>query len=247
MIRHFFSGTGGILMKALKTLLFAAGMMLLATAVSALDCNQPAGIYSTTAGTLLPGRSSEAWCNPAMQFAGVPGNTENAMSWDGTMLGSQWRFWGMAIDENGAVESARSIDAYGTGWIDYVTNYVGGQFWLFGGHSWSDDGTDLVGDVTYLNVGARVNLFQGVVTGVTSNILITGQFTTCPNCVIQYSILNAMRVWDPTGGSMPPLYPAWACGTTGELFYLCCITANIVCDEVGTEESTWGAVKQMHK
>ena len=236
-------------MKVLKMLFLVAGMILLATAASALDCNQPAGVYSTNDGTLLPGRSSEAWCTttPAEYHrAGVTGNTENAMSWDGTMLASQWHFWGMAIDQNGAVESARSLDAYGTGFIDYVTNYVGGQFWLWGGHSWSD-GTDLVGNVTYLNVGTRVTLYQGAVTGVTSNILITGQFTTCPNCVIQYSILNAMRIWDPTGGSMPPLYPAWACGTTGELFDICCITANIVCDEVGTEESTWGAIKEMHR
>ena len=233
-------------MKALKMMFFVAGMVLLATSVSALDCNQPAGVYSTTSGTLLPGRTSEAWCTPSMQFAGVPGNTENAMSWDGTMLSSQWHFWGMAIDPVGAQLTYDGLDAYGTGFRDYTTNYVGGQFWLWGGHSWSD-GTDLTGQVTYLNVGARISFFQGVVTGVTSNILITGTFDTCPNCVIQYSILNAMRVWDPTGGAMPPLYPAWACGTTGELFDLCCITANIVCDEVGNEEATWGDIKQLHK
>jgi hypothetical protein len=130
MIRHFFSGTGGILMKALKTLLFAAGMMLLATAVSAQtgECSCPdvttipnQGIYSTYAGTLLPGRVSEGWCGTPVN-GGVTGNTEDAMSWDGVTLGGQWHVWGMSIDANGAGETARNLDETGTGWIDYTTN-----------------------------------------------------------------------------------------------------------------------------
>lgn len=239
-------------MKALKMMLFVAGMVLLATTVFAQDCEPETppfpGNYSTYANpaTILGGRASEAWCTPTEQRGGVPGNTLDAMSWDGTMLNSQWRFWGMEINGDGAIMTLYSLDGTGTGFIDYTTNYTGGQFWLSGGHSWSD-GTDLTGLVTYLNVGARVSFFQGAVTGITSNILISGVFDICENCILQYAISNAIRVWDPTGGSMPPLYPAWACGTTGELFDICCIMAHIDCEYIATEESTWGDIKQLHK
>lgn len=237
-------------MKALKMMFIVAGLVLLATTVAAQNCdpNTPPfpGNYTTNDFTILPGRSSEAWCDPLQQNGGVPGNTQNAMSWDGTMLGSQWHFWGMEINGDGAIMTHYGLDANGTGFIDYTTNYTGGQFWLWGGHSWSD-GTDLTGMVNYLNVGAKVTFFQGAVTGIVSNILISGTFDSCENCVLQYAISNAIRVWDPTGGSMPPLYPAWACGTTGELFDLCCILAHIDCEYIGTEESSWGDIKQLHK
>lgn len=233
-------------MKTLRTTLLVALMILPATMAWAIDCNQPDGYYTTSSSTLYGGRSSEAWCTPEYQNAGVPGNTESAMSWDGTTLGTQWRFWGMAIDATGAVLTNDQIDVYGNGFRDYSTNYVGGQFWLAGWHTWSD-GTDLTGTVTYMNVGAKISFVGGQVVGVTSNILIQGVFDTCPNCVIEYSISNALRVWDPTAGAMPADYPDWACGTTGELFDVCCIVAHIVCDEVGNEESTWGAIKEMYK
>ncbi len=238
-------------MKVLKMLLLTAGMMVLATAVLAQACDginsaPYAGIYSSSAGTLLEGRSSEAWCTPAEQRAGYPGNTEDAMSWDGTMLNSQWHFWGMYIDGNGAVLQTNTVDANGNGFVDYSTNYLGGQFWLWGGHSWGD-GTDLTGTVTLLNVGTRITFSGGQVVGLTSNIVIRGVFDDCPNCIINYAILNAERAWDPLAGPMPADYPDWACGTSGELFNLCTITTDIECGPVATEETTWGAIKEMHK
>lgn len=242
-------------MKVLKMLLLAVGMMVLATAVMAQECDDPAtppfdGMYTTYAGTILPGRSSETFCTttPAEYFrGGVTGNTEIAMSWDGTMLNSQWRFEGMAIDAAGAVMTVYAVDGNGNGYVDYSTNYEGGTYWLWGGHSWSD-GTDLTGVVTYLNVGTKVTFVGGQVVGMTSNILIAGQFDDCTNCVLEYAISNAIRIWDPLAGPMPADYPPWACGSTsGELFDLCCIVANIVCNEVAVEETTWGAIKEMHK
>ena len=74
-------------MKVLKMLLVVAGMMLLATSVSAQFCGCPEDhipyqrMWSTYDGSLLPGRVSEAWCSPDPYFrGGVPGNTEYAQS-----------------------------------------------------------------------------------------------------------------------------------------------------------------------
>jgi hypothetical protein len=206
------------------------------------QCPNP-GTYTTSNGTILPGRASEAWCGN--MGPGVPGNMENAMSWDGSFLGSQWHVWGMAIAEPGAMEQDRDVDEFGNGWIDYLTYYTGGQFWLSGSHSWGS-GTDMAGMITYFKVTTTVNLVLGEVVGATSNIFLTGIFDDCPNCELEYVISNALLEWrsgwpDP----MPENYPDFLCeATMGELFSVCCIRATIRCG-VGAEQSTWGAIKEL--
>jgi hypothetical protein len=205
------------------------------------------GVYTTSNGTLLGGRASEAWCSGV--GPGQPGNTESAMSWDGTNLGGQWRVWGMSIDVGGAVETGRFFDAYGTGWIDYATNYVGGQFWLSGSYLWGDGSGDYTGTITYFNVGARVSYVRGTPVGVSSNIFLTGSFDGCANCSIEYAISNALLVWQ-TGYEtpMPVNYPAFSCGaSSGELFDACCIVAKIYCSPISTESSTWGGIKALYR
>jgi len=205
------------------------------------------GIYATTNGTILGGRASEAWCGGT--GPGQPGNTENAMSWNGVNLGAQWKVWGMSIDPTGAVESARYFDANGNGWIDYNTTYNGGQFWLSGSHLWGDGSTDYTGTLTYYNVGARVSYVLWQPVGVTSNIFLTGVFDACPTCTIEYAISNAILVWQtgyPT--AMLPDYPAFLCSaTSGELFDACCIVAKIDCIPNSTEPSTWGEIKTLYR
>jgi hypothetical protein len=77
-------------MRFLKIASMLAVALLLSTYVSAQDCdnvNNPDGYY-TTSGELLAGRVSEANC--AGMGPGYPGNTQDAMSWDGTTLMTQW-------------------------------------------------------------------------------------------------------------------------------------------------------------
>ena len=238
-------------MKVLKMLLVAAGMMLLASTISAQFCGCPEEfipyqrIWMTYDGSLLPGRASEAWCGTP-EMAGRPGNAEDAMSWDGTTLGGQWRAWGMEIDAAGAGETGRDIDSLGTGWIDYVTNYDGGEFWLDSDHFGPPGSSDFTGTITYFNVGTRVSYLNGNVTGVTSNVTFNGWFTECPCCYLEFVIANTMRVWVEGQGPPPADYPPFLCGTTGELFEVCCIMASISCPN-STEETSWGAIKEMHK
>ncbi len=215
-------------------------------AVPALSQCPAAGTYSTLTSTILPGRASEAWCGDV--GPGRPGNTENALSWDGVTLGGQWRAWGMYIDGTGAVETGSDIDGFGNGWIDYETNYLGGQFWLSKDHIWGDGITDATGIITYYNVSTRVTIIGGNPVGATSNVTFRGVFDECPDCVLEYVITNAMLVWRSDSGlPRPDDYPDFLCGAScGELFEVCCITANIRCG-VGTQESTWGGIKAQYK
>ncbi len=232
-------------MRILRTT-FIAAMILLVSANIWADCpiHPNPGIYRTANGSILPGRVSEAWCTIASP--GVPGNTEDAQSWNGAALGAQWRVWGQSIGPLGAQETARDVDVYGNGWIDYVTNYIGGQFWLSKFHTWSDGVNDLTGTITYFNVGVRVTLMGGQIVGATSNVLLQGYFDDCPVCTLEYVITNAMLAWMPGWPDMPANYPAFQCSANmGELFDVCCIRASIYCP-VGTEESTWGAIKSLY-
>jgi len=159
----------------------------------------------------------------------------------------------MQIDQNGAQETGRDIDAEGSGWIDYVTNYEGGRFWLDGNHFGPPGSvSEFTGNITYYNVSTRVTLQYGEVVGVTSNVTFNGWFDTCECCFIEFAIANAIRVWVDGEGTPPAPYPPFICdsdftpGTTGELFDACCITARVSCPN-STEETSWGAIKEMFK
>ena len=194
------------------------------------------------------GRAAEAWCGGG---AGMPGNLMNAQSWDGTALGLEWKIWGMEIDADGGVEIDSNI-VNGTGWIDYVTNYVGGEFWLSGDREWSSDGEDLVGQVSGFNVATRVTYLMGEVAGATSNFYLTGNFDGCEVCLIQEVTGNTELDWRPGGmlvnwGPFPADYPDFLCPTEdGELFTVCCIDLVIACD-VASETTTWGDVKSLFR
>jgi hypothetical protein len=203
------------------------------------------GEWTTVDDQVDGGRISEAYCNDPFE-PGEPGNTLSAMSWDGASLALQWYFWGMSIDAQGAVETGREINEYGFGYIDYVTEYESGSFWMTGSHAWSD-GTDLTGSVTGCNVGARVTIAGGVPVGMTSNITVDGVFDQCGGCTIKI-IANSQRIWQPGEGTMPSGYPPFLCGAaSGELHDMCCISVQIQCPVVATEPITWGAIKAIYR
>ncbi len=238
-------------MKILKTVILTVLVMALCQTAWA-QCPNATGTWTTLDGTMIGGRASEGWCgaggNPVQ--GGQPGNTQNAMSWDGTTLGTQWKAWGMEI-ATGAVAAGEEIDSEGTGWRRYSTDYVNGQFWLSKDYSWSDGVADLTGDLTYFNVLTTITYEENVVTGIASTIVFTGQFNDCDefnDCGIQFSISNALLAWRSDWGSpMPENYPAFLCGDpNGELFDVCCIQLIIDC-AVGAEETTWGSLKALYQ
>ena len=230
-----------------KLLLMVAVGVLLAGSASA-QCPHTVGIFSSTGGgPVLDGRVSEAWCSG---YPGQPGNTENALSWDGATLGTQWHVWGMAIDASGAILISDTVNPYGYGTRTYQTFYDGGQFSLAGTGPWGDGYNDVTGTITSYIVVTTMTFVGGQVVGVTSNVSFNGYFSECPDangCIIEFGIANATRVWMSGQGTMPANYPGFLCGASlGELFDACCITISIQC-QVATDESTWGALKGLYR
>jgi hypothetical protein len=220
-------------------------VLALGLAVTALAGCPDSGYYRTSNNTILPGRVSEAWCAGG---PGQPGNTENAMSW-GPDLGTQWKVWGQAIDAAGAVEVNNTVDTDGNGYIDYATNYTGGQFWLSGTHIWSLDGQPITGALTYYNVATRVQIVGGQAVAANSNVFFDGVIDDCEDCVIAYTIANAELIWSSDFGTPAPAdYPALLCDApSGELFDACCITMAITCGGVATDSQTWGHIKTLYR
>jgi len=245
-------------MKLLHLLFITSVIVLVAVPLwAACPVHPNPGLYTTYNGTILSGRDSEAWCNalPGREAGisvnglgpGQPGNTDNASSWNGAALATQWHVWGMQIDQNGGQETGRNVDVNGNGWINYSTNYLGGQFWLTKDHTWSDGINDLTGNLTYFNASTRVTLVHGAIVGATSNIYFTGVFDQCPLCTLEYVITNAMLVWETGWPSQPADYPPFECGATmGEYYNVCCVQASIYCP-VGTESATWGTIKDLYR
>jgi len=234
-------------MKLLRILVVFVLVMLVASWAFAACAHKPQnGVYSTSTTTMLAGRASEAFCSGV--GPGVPGNTQNAMSWDGAVLGGQWKIWGMTIDPQGAVEVGRFL-VNGNGWIDYVTNYTGGQFWLSGAHTWGDGLGDFTGLITYYNVGTKVSYANGVPIGATSNITMWGTFNDCNYCFLNYGISNTLLTWR-TGYAtpMPANYPPFLCAAVaGELHEVCNAEISIFCDVTATHPSTWGSIKELYR
>jgi hypothetical protein len=218
------------------------------------QCPNAIGQWSTTDGTMIGGRASEAWCgaNGMPIQGGVPGNTQNAMSWDGVNLGTQWRAWNMAIDNVGAFLLMDTVNpTTGNGIRTYSTNYVGGQFWLTKDNSWADGLADLTGNLTTFNVVTTITILNFASVGASSNISFTGNFGNCEGangCEIRFGITNALLAWNPAfGGTMPADYPALLCDANmGEAFDVCCITIDIYC-VVPAEHTSWGSLKALYK
>jgi len=217
------------------------------------QCPNAIDTWSTTTGTMIGGRASEAWCaaDGMPLAAGVPGNTQNAQSWNGSALGTQWQATGMQIDAVGAVLISDTVDGSGDGQRTYITHYTGGQFWLTRDHSWADGLADLSGALNAYQVIITITFVGNVAVGATSNITFTGTFDNCPGaneCEITFTIANAMLAWRPDSGlPMPMGYPAFLCGANlGELFDICCITMQIHC-AVPSEREAWGALKASYR
>lgn len=227
-------------------------LTLVPVALWASDCPK-VGMYSTYAGTMLPGRASEAWCGLDGTYGpGEEGNAENAMSWDsvGSTLAGEWKLYGMTADPLGAVMIDMNLDGNGTGSITYRTNYDGGEFWLSKDGAWGDGTVDYTGYMTSYVVVATVTYVYGKMVGATSNVTAHGVFDNCPmkDAVVEFVIANAMLVWHPAWGGTPPgNYPPGLCTTTGvELFDVCCVTMNFQ-PAVPVEELSWGKIKSLYK
>ena len=249
----------------MKRLLPALVLTLIAiTAVSNPIIPPPInGIYFSNdlpEGAFNTGYFSESWVDPGTH--GQIGNTVNAASWNGTVLGAEWRFWCTSIDvPPQLVDDTR--DENGTGEVTWRTHYGAGNFWLSEEGPWSfDNSIDFTGLITSFTTRTTYQYVADVVTGIRSNITAEGLFDNLggnwtPECV-EYTISNAAFFGTTEDGPRPNEFPPFldpaACPgddpglTRGGWGSVTQITLTIRdCGIIPTESASWGKVKSFYR
>jgi hypothetical protein len=228
-------------------------LTLLCVAVAAPAAATPPndGAYNSSdlGGTMQTGLFSESW---VVSGPGQIGNTVNAMSWDGVTLGGEWKVWCPAIAA-APVLTEDTRDGNGTGDVEYQTDYIGGYFWLSKNGPWGDGTEDYSGVLLSFEITARYQYIFGNLAGIRSNVTLVGDFDGYGNCMT-YAINNAAFV-----GMSPSALPAWyppfldtSCATgtvsVGGWGTATQITLTVfgTC-VIGTEQTTWGAVKARYR
>lgn len=201
--------------------------------------------FDLPGGSFYTGHFSESWVGSPPN-AGYPGNTINAASWDGATLGAEWHLDCAYI--NAPPIATDNRDGSGTGTVEYDTYYDGGMLTLKASGPWGDEDYDVT--VDYFKVRSTHLYFNNVLQNVVSDVTIFGSFTGYINCMA-YTIANAAIYGNtPQDGALPAGFPAFtdgscnagpqdgAWGATEEITLVIYPTC-----EVGTEQSSWGAVK----
>ncbi len=198
-------------------------------------------------GSFDAGRFSESWVGSSGQI----GNTINAMSWDGAGLGGEW------IVSCPAIASAPTVvsdtrDTTGTGAVTYSTVYGGGSFWLSMNGPWGDGSEDYTGSLNTFNVTSTHQYIAWALTGIRSNITLSGGFDGYDNCM-EYVISNAAFVGSTDAMALPGDYPPFmdsSCSsgpTTGGWGDTVQIEMNVYGScTIPNQEKTWGALKALY-
>lgn len=207
------------------------------------------GVYSPD-----NGRFSESWKGGQ---EGAQDNTINAMSWDNTTLGGQWKLTCMVAAAQ-AQEIDRDLDEFGTGFIKYETHYGDGVMWLSGNGPWGDGSEDYI--CTISPVGMTVTSTHQYVLGsriaVVSDITVGGVFDNYDNC-FTYTLSNAAI--ENAGSAVPANYPdfldencdtgtsvfgAW--GTVDDITLSIYSPTDVEC-AIPVSNTNWGQIKAMYK
>lgn len=226
---------------------------MLAMGVSAAYAQPPVdGTYlSDPAGPFLEGRYSISW--PGANGYRDPGNILNVESWNGSALATQWRIYCPIIISSTELYKIPT-GGPGTYIASYLITYVGGNVWLDGAGPWGGGAPSYTGVIdTYIEV-RQVQVVSDVLTGADSNHNLSAHILGYPADCVAFAIGNSAWIGDtPQHGAKPAGYPDYLdatcapAGTSGHWGTATDLTLIVQGCEVGTEATTWGAVKAIYR
>jgi hypothetical protein len=211
------------------------------------------GNYQSTdiGGTIPPGRYTEGWAPGGGGL--LTGAVHNAMSWDGTALGTAWKYT-CGVQTAPAVLIMNTVNALGYGQKTYACTFVGGRVWLSGSGPWANGDPMYEGPIdSYVEYESIQYAAWQPVAAVT-NVNAMAHWDNYPLDCMVFSVANGSRVGDTNlGGSPPANYPpflATDCSPTmvnGAWWNMNSMTLSISSCVTGTKNSTWGAIKSIYR
>jgi hypothetical protein len=176
-------------------------LMVILLAAPAIAGPPLPGVYRSTdmGGLMLVGRFSESWVGTGNH--GQIGNTVNAASWDGTVLGTQWTLSCPHIASL-PVFVSDTRDVNGTGEVVYRTTYSGGATWLSRTGPWGDNTVDYLGTLDSFIATTTFQYVWGELLGIRSNVTTIGHMNDFAQC-FEYTISNA-TFYGPLGSEPKP-------------------------------------------
>lgn len=226
-------------------------LMISAAALAGPPVN---GAYNSTdiGGLAFVGRYTEGW--GAGGGALAAGTVLNAESWDGMVLGTQWKYW-CAAEGGPAILLANFVNpSTGNGNRTYMKVFGGGYIWMQGtGAPWDGGDASYPGIITNYVEYETISYQNWVPIAAVTNVQATAQFDAYPELCMAFYIGNGTRVsTTDLGQPVPANYPGLmdtACGTTrtlGAAWDFTALTLTIDGCSVGVQDATWGSVKSLY-
>ncbi len=222
-----------------------AVLLFIVLAAPAFAAPPSPGLYFSTdqGGLVLTGRGS----NSRADNSGI-GDVFNAMSWDGSGLGTQWSFT-CGVSTNQTVDN--NLDVNGNGTVTLTTNYSGGTFFLGAGGPWGDGSESYTGSVNYVLRITTLTYFGGTLAQARENYSASGTFAN--GCHLDFAVGNGVGIGDTDTSAFPASgYPALVdadCSTpraSGSWGDVKDITLLIDCSTPARPVS-WGTLKSLYK
>ena len=210
------------------------------------------GVYDSTdlGGPVYLGRYTEGW--DAGGDAVEIGTTLNAESWNGSSLGTQWRYWCATI-LSAPIILTDNVDANGNGNRTYMKTFSGGYIWIDGVGPWANGDADYPGTIDTYAEFETVTYVEWVPQAAVTNVQATAHFDAYPDqCMTFYIGNGSLTGRTDLGMTKPGDYPDFldtSCGATrtnGAWWDMYTLTLSISGCNVPIEETTWGGIKVMY-
>lgn len=212
------------------------------------------GNYQSTdlGGTISAGRYTEGWVLGGGALSA--GTTQNCESWDGTALGTEWRYTCGTQLTNGVL-ILDTVNGSGNGNRTTACTYVGGIFWLNGTGPWANGDASYPGHFDSYVEYETVQYVNWVPVSAVTNVQSSAHFDSYPTTCLAFSIANGVRVGTTDLGDVkPPNYPDLldpACNPTrtlGAWWNMMSVTISITSGcATPARTSTWGSLKALYR
>ncbi len=241
-------------MRHLGTSILLLAALGLAAATAFAGAPLPGNYQSSDLGGVIGyGRYTEGWQSGGGALA--VGTTLNAQSWNGTSLGSDWKYW-CATEQAPATLMFDAVNTSGNGNRTYMKTFQGGVIWLSGTGPWANGDPEYAGVIDTYAEFETIQYSNWVPIAAVSNVQATAHFNNYPSDCLAFQISNGTRIGTTDlGGVKPADYPAFLYAGTcaegapyGAWWQMTSITLSISSGcATPSKPSTWGSLKALYR